>query len=643
MKHKLLYIFILFYIIAFGQKVESITDDNLLEIIDFEQKNAANKIAFKTNPNTTNYDLKYHRLEWQVDPSKAFINGVVTSYFEAKDNLNSVIFDLSDNMTVSKVSQRGMNLSFSQNSNDELIITLPNTQNSGVLDSLSITYSGNPISSGFGSFEVNTHGPSNTPVLWTLSEPYGAKGWWPCKQDLIDKIDSIDIFIKHPKQYKAASNGLLKSEIVSGNNTTTHWKHKYPIPAYLIAIAVTNYAVYNDYVSNGDFNIVNYVYPETLQTTKNATAITPKIMDLFGSLFEIYPYSDEKYGHAEFGWGGGMEHTTMSFMGSWSRGLIAHELAHQWFGNKITCGSWEDIWLNEGFATYLAALVIEDFDGENAFKNWRSNTISNITSQTNGSTFVSDTTNVGRIFNGRLSYRKGAMILHMLRYKLGDNNFYQSIKNYLKDPLLAFSYAKTNDLIKHFELVSNEDLTEFFADWFYGEGYPIYEVKWHQNQSNKIVQFTVNQSQSDTSVSFFEMPLPIKLNGTNGESEIIRLEVIKNNQQFNISVNFEVSSIEIDSEKQLISKNNAAVLGINSVNLQNNISIYPNPVKDNLTIQTNNLSNINKISIYDILGKLVLSQINPNNKISLVKLNTGIHLVKINTDHGVVHKTILKK
>ncbi|NOQ91799.1 MAG: peptidase M1, partial [Flavobacteriaceae bacterium] len=286
MKYKLLYIFILFYTVAFGQKVETFTNDNLFEIIQAEQKNAASKIAFKANPNTTNYDLKYHRLEWQVDPAKAFIEGVVTSYFKATDNLNRITFDLADNMTVTNVSQRSVNLSFSQNSNDELIITLPSTQNLGVLDSLTITYSGNPISSGFGSFEINTHGSSNTPVLWTLSEPYGAKGWWPCKQDLIDKIDSIDIFITHPKQYKAASNGLLKSETISGDNTTAHWKHKYPIPAYLIAIAVTDYSVYNDHVAIGDFDVVNYVYPETLQATKNATAITPSIMDLFGNLFE---------------------------------------------------------------------------------------------------------------------------------------------------------------------------------------------------------------------------------------------------------------------------------------------------------------------------------------------------------------------
>ncbi len=644
MKYILLHIFTLFYCFGFAQKVEYSSDDYLQEIVQFEQKNASQKIMFKANPNTVNYDLKYHRLEWDVDPTQAHISGKVTTYFTAIENMSNITFDLSDNMVVSNVTQRGANLNFLQNTNDELIITLPSTQNKGVLDSLTVSYSGNPVSSGFGSFEISTHGNfPRTPILWTLSEPYGAKGWWPCKQDLIDKIDSIDIYITHPSEYKAASNGLLKSEVISGNNKTTHWKHKYPIPAYLIAIAVTNYSVYNDYVANGDFNVENYVYPENLNSAKAGTAITPDIMDLFGNLFEIYPYADEKYGHAQFGWGGGMEHTTMTFMGSFGRELIAHELAHQWFGNKITCGGWEDIWLNEGFATYLAALVIEDFDGENSFINWRSGTVNNITSQTGGSTFVNDTTSVNRIFSGRLTYRKGAMILNMLRYKLGDDHFFQAIKNYLADVNLAYDYAKTSNLIAHLESASGMDLEEFFNDWFYGEGYPSYEVNWHQNPANNIVRFNVNQSQSHSSVSFFEMPLPIRVNGQGGESEMVRLEVSENGQSFNTEIPFEIVSIELDPEAQLISKNNNVTLGVDIVKLQNDISIFPNPAGSTLSIANNSYAFIKKITIYNVLGSVVMEENNPTSKISLDKLKFGIHLIKIDTDKGSIHKTLLKK
>ena len=246
MRNLLLGFFVLFSFLSFGQVKEENASDFLDEIVHFEKSRAAKKLNFKANPNTTNYDLKYHRLEWTVDPRVDKINGSVTSYFIAEENLNSIVFDLADNMIVSKVTQRGSDLNFSQNSNDELIIDLASTQSKGTLDSLTVVYGGNPVSSGFGSFETNVHGPLAVPILWTLSEPYGAKGWWPCKQDLIDKVDSIDVFIKHPDSYRAASNGLLQSEIINGSEKITHWKHRYPIPAYLIAIAVTNYSVYKD-------------------------------------------------------------------------------------------------------------------------------------------------------------------------------------------------------------------------------------------------------------------------------------------------------------------------------------------------------------------------------------------------------------
>jgi aminopeptidase N len=642
MKYLLLHISVLFTVCGYAQVADFGLVDDMKMIVESEQKTAVGKLAYKANVNTVNYDVTYHRLEWEVDPSKAQIKGKVTSYYKALQDMDQITFDLSSNLTVSRVSQRSLDLSFTQNANDELIINLPTTQKQNVLDSLSITYSGNPVSSGFGSFEVSTHGNNLTPVLWTLSEPYGAKGWWPCKQDLIDKIDSIDVYISHPSAYKAASNGLLLSETNNGAQKMTHWKHRYPIPAYLIAMAVTNYEVYKEN-SSLDFDIVNYVYPENLAFAKSSTAVTPSIMNLYNTLFEMYPFANEKYGHAQFGWGGGMEHTTMTFMGGWSRGLIAHELAHQWFGNKITCGSWEDIWLNEGFATYLDGLVYENFDGKAAFTQWRKSLVNDITAQTSGSTFVTDTTSVSRIFNSRLTYRKGAMLLHMLRYKLGDEMFFNGLKNYLADPKLAYSYARTADLQQHLENVSGKNLDEFFKDWFYGEGYPAYKVVWSQNDTDKTVHFQVSQSQSHPSVSFFEMPLPVTVYGSSGQSEMLRLEVTEDNQTFSLQLDFDVVFIQIDPDTQLISKNNGAVLGLDEETLNNSVSIYPNPVGNHLTIENKGNLLVTKITIYNVLGEKVLEMENPENTIALDQLRFGVHLVVIDTDLGSLHKTILKK
>ncbi len=642
MRNFILFMTLLFFSPLIGQEKETFAFDYIDKLAHIEKKNAQKKAAFKASKNTNNYDLIYHRLEWQVDPSIAHIQGKVTSYFKALENLESIVFELDDNMTVTEIKQRNTNLNFNH-SNGEIIINLNNTIVLNQLDSISITYQGNPVSSGHGSFEINTHGAQNTPVLWTLSEPYGAKGWWPCKQDLIDKIDSIDIYITHPTNYKAVSNGLLKSEKNKNSQMVSHWQHRYPIPAYLIAIAVTNYSVYTDNVEGEEFDIINYVYPENLNSAQAKTPITADIISLFSQLFEPYPFTKEKYGHAQFGWNGGMEHTTMSFMGSFGRSLIAHELAHQWFGNKITCGSWQDIWLNEGFATYLDGLVVENFDGKDQFIAWRKANINQITHFTNGSTFVTDTTSVSRIFNSRLSYRKGAMILHMLRYKLGDDAFFNGLKNYLKDDQLSYGYAKTNDLIAHLEATSKADLNEFFKDWYYGEGFPSYKVTWYQNKDNQVITFTIHQEQSHNSVGFFEMPLPIELKGAHGETEIVRLEISENGQSFSVKIPFEVSSIVIDPEAHLISRNNSSTLGLDTDKIDSRITFYPNPVKNTIHIQNKSHIKINSITIYDVLGKVVYNQTNPPNIISLSHLHFGVHLVKINTNKGTVRKTLLKE
>jgi len=624
-------------------------NETLQAIRSAEANSALRQIMNAQNANTGNYDVKYHRLELNIDPSVATISGNVTTYFEAKETMTEITFDLADNMIVSQVLQRGSNLSYTQNSDDELIITLPTTQAQGVLDSLTVSYAGNPVSSGFGSFEQTTHGNDNDPIIWTLSEPYGAKGWWPCKQDLIDKIEDIDVYITTPvlnplnKPYVAVSNGLEQSQVVTGSEKTTHFKHGHPIPAYLIAVAVTNYEVYSHEVANNGnpFDIVNYVYPENLASAQASTGVTVDIMNLFTNLFEEYPFADEKYGHAQFGWGGGMEHTTISFMGSFNRGLIAHELAHQWFGNKITCGSWKDIWLNEGFATYLSGLVIEGLDGAPSFKSWRQQTVNSITSQPHGAVYLTDqdTTSVNRIFSSRLSYNKGAMVLHMLRKKLGDADFYQGLQNYLDSPDLAYDYAKTEDFIDVMEATTGEDLDEFFNDWVYNQGYPTYAVNWNQDESQ--LQLMVSQTQSHASVSFFEAEVPIRILGTFGESLDLVLNNTINNEQFFETVNFTVQEVLIDPDYHLISKNNTVSLSTSDFNFDDDIILYPSPTTSVINLIKPEHIEVETIKVYNSLGQLVL-QHHWSAQIHLNTLASGLLFVQIQTKDKTITKRVVK-
>lgn len=596
-------------------------------------------LEFQANSNTGNYDITYNRLELTVNPAQQFISGIVTAYFVAKEDLNSIVFDLADTMNVSQVLFNGNPLSFTH-SGDELIINFPNTIPETALEAVTIHYSGIPDDPE-DSFTTHTH--NGAPALFTLSQPYGAKEWWPCKQDLNDKIDNIEVFIKAPATYTAVSNGVQQSIELDGlGNKITHFKHNYPIPAYLVAIAVTNYQTFTQLAGTAPntFPIINYFYPENFSTASTQVAVTLPIMDLFEEKFGTYPYADEKYGHAQFGWGGGMEHTTISFMGGFSRNLIAHELAHQWFGNKVTCGSWQDIWLNEGFATYLSGMVVEHLDGEDDFVFWKNNLIESITSQNGGSAYIpaSDTLSVNRVFSSRLSYNKGAMILNMLRFKLGDDVFFQAANNFLNDENLAFSYAKTPDLQYHFEQASGLDLDEFFNDWVYKQGFPTYTIQGQSIGSGQ-VEITIYQSQSHSSVSFFEMLVPIRLFGNEGQFLDVVLEHTSNGQQFIVDVPFSVTEIIFDVKKDLISKNNQAHFSVDDLGL-NELSVYPNPTDGKLFLVVPSGIEVEKVSFYDLNGKKVL-ETSYQTEWNISHFSEGIYLMDIQTNQTTTQRKII--
>nr|WP_315197786.1 M1 family aminopeptidase [uncultured Flavobacterium sp.] len=638
MKKRLLLIVQILMISVYAQKSTSQTSS----IAQLEQKMANKKMNLSVNPNTLNYDITYQKLEFTVDPTKYFVSGIVTSTFTALSNLSSVTFDLTNKLTVSTVIQNGVSLAFVQNTNNELVITLPAILNSGASTSVEIWYSGTPPI-GQEAFITTTH--SGSPILYTLSEPYGARDWWPCKQDLNDKTDAIDVYITAPSQYVSVSNGIEpEAPVINGVNKTTHFHHGYPIPAYLVAIAVTNYSVYNQQggIAPNQYPIINYIYPESLESVKTQLDQTPLILNLYENLFEIYPFHAEKYGHAQFEWGGGMEHTTVSFMNNFERDLIAHEMAHQWFGNKVTCATWNDIWLNEGFATYVASLVIENFDGKNAFISEKNKIISSITSKTNGAVYLTDAelSDVDRIFSARLTYDKGAMVLNMLRFKMGDALFFQGVKNYLKDLNLAYKYAKTSDLQSHLEAVYGSSLTEFFNDWIYKQGYPIYTIS-AQNLGGGQAKFTISQTQSDASVSFFEMPVPVRVFGIGGQQLDLVLNNTFNGEVFTENVPFTITNITFDPEKNIISKGNTVTLSSRKFELTAG-QLYLNPTNNILTIDIPSGITVEKIQFYNMAGQ----KIRTTNAITTWDISSwasGVYLIRVKTNIGSQQLKFIKQ
>jgi aminopeptidase N len=486
----------------------------------------------------------------------------------------------------------------------------------------------------------------NDPVLWTLSEPFGAKDWWPCKQDLNDKIDNIDVYITAPSEYKSVSNGIEQSQQENEDGTTTtHFKHTYPIPAYLIAIAICEYTIYTQDAGTApnEFQIVNYIYPEHFPALQETLDQTPPIMDLYEELFETYPFHEEKYGHAECNMGGAMEHTTVSFMGGFNRNIIAHELAHHWFGDKVTCGSWRDLWLNEGFATYVSGLVVEHLDGNDSFTTWKGASIDFIASLPDGSVYVpaNDTLTYGRLFSNRLTYNKGGMVVHMLRFKLGDDDFFQGLRDYLDDEDLAYAYAKTPQLQAHLEEASGMDLTEFFNDWVYNEGYPTYTIT-AQNWDSGHAKITVSQTQSHPSVSYFEMPIPIRLTGPGGQIHDVIVENTTNGQEFIVEVPFVIDGALFDPERNIISAANTITLATGRFDLLAGITLYPNPANGTLNVKLPQAVVLEKAVFYNTLGQKVMETAGDTSW-NVSKLSQGTYFVTLVSNEGSKQLRFIKE
>lgn len=607
-------------------------------------------LEFRSSPQTQNYDVKYHRFEWVVNPTVRYISGAVTTYFTAREEgFQTLHFDFDPALSVTEVRQRGATLNFQVMAAEKLLaVQLPNPMSLGSLDSVSITYAGQPPATGFGSFAQAN--PGGNPAVWTLSEPYGARDWWPCKQDLNDKIDSIDVIVRTPAAYRAASNGLLVSELQDGADKVYHWRHRYPIAAYLVAISVTRYAVYSDFVPVPDgepIEVLNYVFPQDSAWIRNETWRIVEIMQVFNELFGTYPFADEKYGHAQFGWGGGMEHQTMSFMGGFSHLLQAHELAHQWFGDKVTCASWEDIWLNEGFATYLEGMTYEHIPAAGSWRNYLVGKINQVTGSPGGSVWVDDTTNVNRIFSSRLTYSKGAMLLHMLRWKLGDEDFFQAIRNYLNDPAIAFGYARTHQLQAHLENQSGLDLDEFFEDWFYGQGYPTYQIEWGQSGSRLAVK--IDQTTSHPSVDFFEMPVPVRFVSATGEDSIVVFQHQFSGQYFEAELPFAAVSAEFDPQLWLVSRNNT-VTNNPAVSVEEvetfRVRWFPNPAADVLTLDWPGFEGAPvRGECVDAAGRKVFAfeVSSAHSTFSLRAMPAGTYAMRLFTPKGTQQQVIVKQ
>ena len=463
----------------------------------------------------SDYDAKYWELDINVtDIGGQNISGKVTMTSESMvDGLSSIEYDLHYAMIADSVFMDGEPVSYTH-PGSILEIDLDQTYNTGQQFTTVVYYHGHPAGSGFGSFGWDTH--NGQPIISTLSEPEGAREWWPCKDMPHDKADSADVIMTIPDNLVGTSNGIMVSDLDNGDGTRTfHWHISYPISSYLISLAISNYQSFTDWYVNVDGDsmpVTNYVYPEHYNSAVEDLSITPEAIGIYASIFGEYPFFEEKYGHSIFPWGGAMEHQNNTSYGSslingnhWYDWILVHELGHMWFGDMITCDTWPDIWMNEGFASYLEALWTEERQGHSAYLNYmRTN---NDVNEPSGPIY-----NPSPLFDGNTVYDKGSWVLHMLRGVMGDDAFFEGMYGYANHPDHKYGTIQTREFQHIMEEYYGGPLDWYFDEWVWGRNRPHYVYSWMSEEIDNgryEIFLHIRQTQGSPSPNVFTMPIKV--------------------------------------------------------------------------------------------------------------------------------------
>ncbi|MCO5280918.1 MAG: T9SS type A sorting domain-containing protein [Chitinophagales bacterium] len=563
------------------------------------------------------YNIHYYFLNLNMTNNSIALSGTVEIHATASVNLDTAILELYQSLNVSSVLVDGASTSFVHSGNI-LYIPVNKLQSENFI--LSIDYAGTPPTSqnnpfgGGGMSNASSPSWGNT-VTWSLSEPFMAYEWFPCKQDLKDKADSCAVWITVPLNCKAGSNGLLQQVVDLGNGKHRfEWKHKHPIAYYLISVAVAKYVEYNVYahpVFSDSVLIQNYIYdnPQTLPYVKKDVDETADFLELFANLFGPYPFGNEKYGHCMAPISGGMEHQTMTTQGFFMNTLTAHELAHQWFGDHVTCSSWSNIWVSEGFASYAEDLMLEYLYPADRAPNML-NRHNNVMDSLGGSVWVKDSLNDESIFDSRLVYDKGAAIVHTLRFLMNDDaKFLSALKQ------IQFQYADSNasamDLIQVFENVSGKSFTDFAEQWYYGEGYPTYGVRWNKDNANFYIE--VNATVSKPSVtSVFTNDLELLFSRSTGTDTVMRFSIdgaqtqiaFPNTNNFTGVKKIDPRNWIINKEKPIVKDSTFTVTTAIKTPTLNDFEVYPNPTSGIVNLKMNTSGDYH-FALLDMKGKVV--------------------------------------
>ena len=590
------------------------------------------------------YDVKFYYLALEVSNDTTFIEGFATILSEVVDPLDTIVFQLNEKLEIAGLKVNDTVVEDFLHLGE--VVYIPYVADVGDMVSVQIFYSGT-AGKGRGFFAGITSAYDNTNKQWvtyTLSEPLNARDWFPVKQVLADKADSVWVDLICSRDLLAGSIGLLEEiEELPDNQHKFKWRSNYPIAYYLISLAVADYRDYSFQAALSDRNdsvlVQNYIYDDDgyFSTWQNKIDKTADMITLFSDLVMDYPFAQEKYGHAVAPMGGGMEHQTMSTMANFNFNLLAHELAHQWFGNSVTCGTWQDIWINEGFASYLEYIAVENLNSHEAADNWMEYAMALAFGETK-SVYVPETEaeNVSRVFDYGLTYKKGAVLLHMIRYELNDDAlFYKVLRTYSEN--YRDSIATATEFREILEEVSGLDFTCFFDQWYYGRGVPTFHLSGSIKDDTLYIRS--QQDSSDPATPLFRMHFDLAVRTSEGE-RVFRLYQESNEQVFAIPVTSFVYDIQFDPEKKLLARSSSE-LGLPE---EKDYQMGPNPFEESITIRFRNYSPDIILEVFDMEGKHISNHgilSNPY-QIDLSELGSGSYILLINGPWGERKEKIIK-
>jgi aminopeptidase N len=599
--------FILLFVVAFRLLF---TGEWSIPAASASGEERAYSIRNENDPRMDRYDVKFYKIDLEVTDTSTYLAGSASILIQVLDiPVNELVFDLLSDLTVDSVMLNGRIAEFSHSGNQ--LIVAPETE-IGAQQKVLVTvfYTGLGAQDQWISGVYNSRQDVwNKRITWTLSESFSALNWFPCKQVLADKADSAYIFLTTDRSVKAGSNGRLENTVdLPGNKIRYEWKTRYPIAYYLISFAVADYYDYSFYVKlpgrEDSLLVQNYIYDTLAYLEENKSDIDqiPGMISLYSGLFGTYPFISEKYGHCVAPLGGGMEHQTMTTLANFNFLLVAHELAHQWFGDHVTCGSWQDIWVNEGFASYAEYIACQYLQSQTNADLWMADAHTNVKSETGGSVYVPEdfSTDEKRIFDYRLSYKKGAAIIHMIRGELQNDSLFFSI---LRDYLDRYknNVATGEDFKKVLEERSGRDFTVFFNQWYYGEGYPSITVNWKHEQDTLYMHAFLTSSTTVTPV--FELLTGYKITFFKGDTILYRRHQT-NNDEWKIYLPGKIENVTVDPERTLL----LAIKGVNDISkytANKKLELAPNPAVNSIRIDYQDTNREIKIFVVDSAGKIL--------------------------------------